>query len=300
MSGGPIFIAGVSYSGKTQLRLMLNTHAHIHITRRTYFWRKYANAFGDLARVENFDRCLNALFASKPVQALHVDRESVRREFETGERSYTRLFTIIHRQHAKSLGKTRWGVQQSFVECEADQIFAQMPDARILHVVRSPLERVAESLARAARRPGRVGWETALWKLSAGWAARNLRRYPQNYRLVYWEAMLAEPERVLGEVCDFLGEAYDFREVSATYPTAGQNDHRHILSGTQQAFIQRWAGPEMAAIGYPVNSQRLTPGEWLSLALFDYPVNSAGAALSSLFRQRKWRSGAVQIEMRTS
>jgi hypothetical protein len=249
MGSGPIFIAGVSYSGKTQLHLMLNTHANIHITRRTYFWRKYTNAFGDLNRSENLERCLAALFASEPVQALKVEKESVRREFEAGERSYSRLFVIIHRQNAQSLGKSRWGVQQSFVECEADLLFGQMPDARILHVIRSPVERVSESLAASSRRPGKVGWETALWKLSARWAIRNCQRYPQNYRLVTWEAMLTEPERVLGEICDFLGEPYDFREVSAAYPTAGADNGRPHLSAAERAFILRWADPEMAALG---------------------------------------------------
>ncbi len=300
MSGGPIFITGVSYSGKTQLRLMLNTHANIHITRRTYFWRKVANAYGDLSRDENLEHCLAALFSSKPVQALNVDQESVRREFAAGEKSYGRLFTIIHQQHVKSLGKSRWGVQQSFVESEADLIISQMPDARILHVIRSPFDRVTESLAVSSRCPGKVGWETALWKLSARWAARNIQRYPQHYRLVYWEAMLAEPARVLSEVCDFLGEAYDFVGVSSEYPRAAEHNGQYRLSAAEQAFIQRWAGPEMEALGYPVTLQRLAPIDRLSLALLDYPINSAGAAISGILRQKKWKANKARMEMRTA
>lgn len=300
MSGGPIFIAGVSYSGKTQLRLMLNTHANIHITRRTYFWRRYANAFGDLRQGENLERCLASLFALKPVQALNLDRENVRREFEAGEKSYSRLFMIIHRQYVQSLGKSRWGVQQSFIECEADLIISQMPDARILHMVRSPFDRVAESLAVSPRRPGKVGWETALWKLSARWAVRNVQRYPQHCRLVYWEAMLAEPARVLKEVCDFLGEPYDFRDVGPVYPTEAENNNRYSLSAAEQAFILRWAGPEMVALGYPISPQRLAPIDWISLALLDYPLNSAGAALSGMLRQKKLNANKVRMEMRTA
>lgn len=300
MSGGPIFIAGVSYSGKTQLRLMLNTHASIHITRRTYFWRRHANAYGDLNRDENLERCLTALFGLKAVQAFNVDREGVRREFVTGERSYSRLFTIIHRQHVKSLGKSRWGVQQSFIECEVDEIISQMPDARILHVVRSPLERVAESLADSSRRPGKVGWETELWKLSARWAARNVRHYPQNYKLIYWEAMLADPARVLSEVCDFLGEAYDFHDVSSEYPRVAENAERYRLSAAEQAFIQRWAGAESSALGYPVREQQLAPIERFSLALLDYPLNSAGAALSAMLHQKKFNTIKSRMELRTA
>jgi len=59
MSKGPIYIGGVSYSGKTQLRLLLSNHPEIVITRRTYLWRKINNQFGDLDQETNFENCLS-------------------------------------------------------------------------------------------------------------------------------------------------------------------------------------------------------------------------------------------------
>ncbi len=301
MSGGPIFIAGVSYSGKTQLRLMLNAHADVHITRRTYFWRRYANRYGDLRRAENLERALTALFASPQVQALSVDQESVRREFASGEMSYTRLFSIIHRQNARAQGKSRWGIQQSFVECDAELIFAELPDARILHVVRAPLERVTESLGKSSRRPGKVGWETALWRLSAGWAERNRRHYPQAYKLIPWERMLADPGSVLAEVCAFLGmECRPGAGLSIeTQAVSPESNGHYRLSPAEQAFIQRWARREMAWLGYDAQPNRLGVGDWLSLALLDYPINSVGARISALLRQRKLKASKFRMETRT-
>ncbi len=301
MSGGPIFIAGVSYSGKTQLRLMLNAHADVHITRRTYFWRKHANRYGDLRRAENLKHALTALFASRQVQALNVDPEIVRREFESGEMSYTRLFEIIHAQNARAHGKARWGIQQSFVEWDADLIFADLPGAQMLHVVRAPLDRMAESLGTSPRRYGKVGWETALWRLSARWAVRNQTRYPQAYKLIHWETMLADPESVLAEVCAFLGVECQpgVRPSIETQAFSPESNDHYRLSPAERAFIQRWTRQEMASLGYPAQQYRLGIADWLSLALLDYPINSVGAEISNALRQRELNASKFRMEMRT-
>ena len=105
---GAIYIAGASYSGKTQLRLMLSAHPNILITRRTYMWQQFYNQYGFLGDPENFESCLNAILTSKHIQALNPDPEQIRQEFKQGTPEYARLFSIIHQQYATRCGKKRW------------------------------------------------------------------------------------------------------------------------------------------------------------------------------------------------
>ena len=78
MSNGPIFIGGLSFSGKTQLRLLLGTHPNIVITRRTRMWTRFYGRFGDLSRPENFERCLEAMLRNKHICALNPDPARIR------------------------------------------------------------------------------------------------------------------------------------------------------------------------------------------------------------------------------
>ncbi len=285
MAFEPIFIGGVSFSGKTQLRLMLNMHPNLLITRRTYLWRKFYNRYGDLNRPENLERCLDDICSSKQARVLEPDKQSIRDEFRSGSADYSRLFCLFHQQHARSRGKSRWGIQQSFVECDADLLFKDMPDARILHVVRSPFERVSESVAHSPHRAGKVGWETALWRLSSRWADRNCKRYPDRYMLVHWESLLAEPETVLKNVCAFVAVEYEPGMLTAVDFSAPNPNGRSALSRPEQSFIQVWAKKELDSLGYSSPQEPLRIGEMLTLAFVDYPINSTTAVLSGLIKK---------------
>ena len=42
----PIFIGGLSFTGKTQLRAMLSAHPNILIARRTHLWDRFYKRYG--------------------------------------------------------------------------------------------------------------------------------------------------------------------------------------------------------------------------------------------------------------
>ncbi len=287
MGKGPVYLAGVSYSGKTQLRLMLSAHPDILITRRTYLWKQFYNRFGDLRQPDNFERCLDALAASKQAATLAPDPERLRREFWQGEPAYARLFALLHRHHAERNGKSRWGDQSGGLENDADLIFAHEPEAVILHLVRHPCERVEESLSSAGPRKGMVGWETGRWQRSAQLAVRNLAKHPHRYILVQCEQLFAQPERVLWDICRFIGEAFhpemltaagiSLEREQAADPGAASAPPR--LTPAERSFVQSRAREEMSCLGYPIPKPGLSLTERLAYALVDYPLNLAGSLL---------------------
>jgi sulfotransferase family protein len=275
----PIFIGGLSHSGKTQLRIALEANPDLSLTRRTYLWDRFYGRFGDLRDPAAFARCLEALCADEAVAQLSPDPDAIRREVAEGDPSYARVFAAFHRQHAERLGKPRWGEQLGFIERFADPIFAAFPSARMIHMIRDP----RSGSAGRRRRPGALGWETARWLSSASLATRNRRRYAKGYLVVRYEALSTEPETTVDAVSAFIGEpmlpAVRERLGEIRFEIGGETRQ----GSPYAAFVDRYAGGALPAFGYPAGSARLTTRGRLAFQLLDRPINRASMAAWRIF-----------------
>ena len=106
---GPIFIGGLSGSGKTQLRLVLGAHPDISMTRRSYLWNRFYGRFGSLDDPENFERCLAVMAADRDVQRLDPDWVRIRRELLAGQPNDARLIGLLHDHYAAAARQTAMG-----------------------------------------------------------------------------------------------------------------------------------------------------------------------------------------------
>ncbi|HEX6230470.1 MAG TPA: sulfotransferase [Actinomycetota bacterium] len=290
---GPIFIGGLSHSGKTPVRTVLGAHPDLSMTRRTYLWDRHYRAFGDLADPRNLERCLSALLADPGVARLRPDPDRLRRELLEEPVTYARLFGLLHRHHAEREGKRRWGEQLGFVERFADPIFAGFPSARMIHMIRDPRSDTGEG---ARGRFGAVGWRTARWLTSAELAERNLRRYAGRYRVVRYESLVAAPDETIRDLCAFLGEDYvpSMQRVLATIafgterPLDATPDRgRGTGSAPALAFVDRYAGRDLRAFDYaPVTEAWLSTRDRLSFALLERPLNRASMVAWRLLEGR--------------
>lgn len=205
MVDAPIFIGGLSYSGKTQLRQMLEAHPGLSLVRRTKLWRHHG-AFGDLRQEENRATARSVLASSQSKGPLRPNWDKVFEEFDTGEFTYARLFGIIHRQHAESAGYARWGEQYGGIVGFAEDIFSTFPEAKMIHMIRHTGARLSR-MAREERRRGWVGWETAASVESARLARAQSEAYPNGYMVLSYEELSRDPLGALEAVCAFIDEA---------------------------------------------------------------------------------------------
>lgn len=285
MEHRPIFLGGLSFTGKTQLRLMLSAHPNILISRRTHLWDRFYQRFGDLSQANNLERCLKEMLAFEPIRALHPDEGRIRAEFARGAATYEHLFACLHAQHAHSQGKPRWGDQLGFIERYAERLFAAYPSARMIHMLRDPGARSAESRSTSRRGLGRIGWETAWWLTSARLAERHQQLYPARYLVVRYEELFARTEPTLRRICDFLGERFEPQmlihgEIEAHADGIGQSLPRHDLR-----FIRAHAARPMQSFGYDSRGLRLSGREWMLYGLA-LPFNLA-ALLAARLGQRE-------------
>jgi hypothetical protein len=289
---GPIFIGGLERSGKTYMRMLLSGSPRIFLSRRTDLWTRHYNRYGDLNDPENLERCLAGLLKSKHIRRLIQDLPRLKQELAGRPPGYAGLFALIHEQHARSLGRSRWGDQTEFLEGYAREILSAYPDARFIHMLRDPRDRYEAMLHKQLRRGG-LGVATARWRSSAGLAVRNLAEFSGRYMVIRYEEMVTDPGAVLQEVCTFLDEEYspvmlrmeaekrfsdqnldDNEEATGPLTTRYIGSFRSGLRGRETAYIQKHSGDLMGQFGYSLEPVRFSWSESLRFHLLDGAINS--------------------------
>jgi hypothetical protein len=314
-SSRPIIVTGPDRSGTTLLYALLGSHPDVSMVRRTNLWRWFDRRYGDLADPANLDRCLDAMLSYRRLHVLEPDREQLRSAFLTGDRTYGRLFDLAHRQHADRNGKRRWADKSLHTEFHADRVFAEVPGARMIHIVRDPRDRYASIIRRYEGRTKGVGAAMGRWLSSQRQGHRNLARHPDRYLFVRYETLARTPEPTLRRICEFLDEDYDADMLRmgavngeddwdgnssfgsfapGTISTRSIGRYRSTLSPRQIAFIQTCANRMMRAHGYTLDPVRLTPRDRSAFYLADLPVGRARLiGWTATRRISEWRDGGV-------
>lgn len=294
MQKPPIFLAGIERSGTSLMYALLATHHGIAMTRRTNLWTYFYNRFGDLNNPTNLERCLQVMLQYKRLRLLNPDPDRIRREFHQGEKSYGRLFALLEEHYAQSQGKNRWGDKSLNTERYVDHIFTAYPGAKVIHMMRDPRDRFASAKTRWKNMKGLAGAGTAMWLQSAKLANRNQRVYPEQYQIIRYETLVAQPENTLREVCEFIDEPYDPQMLtmkgSPRLLEKGSNSsygkrepgkistdsiarYRKILDPTDIAFIQSQTFKEMNQYDYALDKLRFSTTEQIQYLAFTWPGN---------------------------
>ena len=286
----PIFVAGANRSGTSLMYALLATHPNISMVQRTDMWRMFYQRYGDLSNQNNFERCLSTMLRYRRLTRLTPNPDRIRKEFRQGESTYGRLFALFHEHHAERLGKQRWGDKSLHTEYYADQVFAEFPQAKMIHVVRDPRDRYASALKRFN---SGVASATGRWLSSIRVAKRSLRRYPDRYMVVRYETLASRPEDTLRRICDFLNEEYSpemltmqgapehlaqkgdsaFAQIQPGEISTGSiGRFRKVISNRDVAFVQVCARQDMAEFDYPSESVQFSLGDWPFFYLIDLPI----------------------------
>ncbi|HUP76702.1 MAG TPA: sulfotransferase [Acidimicrobiales bacterium] len=309
----PIFVTGPDRSGTSLMYALLASHPRVSMVRRTNMWRWFYGRYGDLSAAENLDRCLDAMVRYRRMAVLEIDPARVRREFAQGVASYGRLFSIVHEHRAQRVGKPRWGDKSLHAEHSADDVFAEFPHARMIHLLRDPRDRHASISKRYQDRTKGVSSTTASWISSTRAGQRNERQFRGRYLIVRYEDLARSPESTMRAVCEFVDEPYEASILTMSdapdHSAIGGNSsfgqfepgaistrsigrYRSVVSPADVAFIQRSAGRFMDAQGYAKDDIEMTAKQTLRFCA-DMPINTA--RLSGWLASDAWqrRRGAT-------
>ncbi len=129
------------------------------------------------------------------------------------------------------MGKPRWGDQLGHVEQFAAPIFGRLPHSA--HDPHGPQPRhvYEEAMARHRQRKGKVGWTTADWLSSVGAGKESLARFAGRYKMVRYEALMAQPEQTVREIRHFIDEDYHPEMLAAAVTNKPKGTGQKVTGG---------------------------------------------------------------------
>lgn len=240
-----VFVVGVSRSGTTLMRSILNSHSEIAVASENHFlghllpWegvRGRLRGVGDLTDDAAMRRVAGILYSDALEGRLRlrapsplwrwlrrtVEREELEGRLLAGERSERGIFRTVLRVFADRQGKSIIGEKTPAHLAWAETILEWFPGGRIIHMIRDPRGVYVSELRVRTARSDSVPYRWlvrvppllrlfVLHQVAWAWAravARHRRlahSHPDQYLLVRFEDLVREPERTIGALCSFIG-----------------------------------------------------------------------------------------------
>ena len=202
-------ILGVSRSGTTLLKAMLDAHSQVAIPSESYFipqlWQRHG------ARPDR-DAFVDDLRRLERIRTWGVDPDEVRRRLDA-QPTFADAIQAIYRTYADAKGKPRFGEKTPLYMQHLGVLDRAFPDARYVHIVRDGRDAALSLLAMTRKprfnlsRPRGLGDFACAWRREVRAAQRFGSAHP--YLELSYEDLVAEPEARLREVCAFLGLEYE-------------------------------------------------------------------------------------------
>jgi hypothetical protein len=270
------FIVGVSRSGTTLMRHVLNRHSAIAIAPENHFLGHLLPHQGVVHRIRRMGALSDEGVVGRVVEYLygdlqksarwrepsrfwtwlqrHVDADELKARFLSGERSERGLFDLLLGMYAERRGKVVAGEKTPGHLRHVDTLLAWYPGARVIHMMRDPRGIYASELRRRRQHAGALPYRllakappllagvillqtTAAWMEGSVRSTTYARRFPRRYRIVRFEDLVREPHRTIAGVCEFLGLPFEPSMLEQHVVSAGA----HLgQAGFDAAAADRW------------------------------------------------------------
>ncbi len=307
----PLFVLGVSRSGTTLLRVVLDRSPGIAIPDESFFIPLLARRHRGNVDRDGFLDDLSRL----PVLAawgLSLDNVAVcmRPEMRTGQ-----AIAAIFEAHATNEGKPRWGDKTPMYMRHLSLLERLFPDAQYVHLIRdgrdaalSFLRMPEGSFTRTWAHPDTAAEFACLWRTEVA-AARALgqRVGSARYLEIRYEDLVARPEFAIRGICEFASLPYEPAMLDYTSAvdvsekphqqrllqplTPGVRDWRTQMAAADISAFESIAEDLLAELGYqlagpPARSNRFAK---LTLARYRATLGVWNAAVSATQRSPLWR-----------
>jgi Sulfotransferase family len=264
-----VVVLGVSRSGTTLLRHMLDRHSELAIPGESYFihglWDRYRRRPDPSALLADLS-CLARL------REWEVDLETVRRRLPPGA-DFAEVLQSVYAGYAEARGKRRFGDRTPLYMLYLDALEQAFPRAQYVHIIRDARDAALSFRAMRAPPRGSWAWPHGLYDFAEQWRLEvtGARHFGATvaagrYLELRYEDLVAAPEPKLREVCDFLGFEFEpamlefhrdvqpgqFRNHARLREPAspGSRNWRKEMSAAQLRRFEAIAGGLLSELGY--------------------------------------------------
>jgi len=307
----PLILLGVSRSGTTLLRVILDRSPGIAIPDESFFVPLLARRHGRRIDAERFldDVARVATIRDWGVSVADVEAR-VSPGLPTGE-----ALAAIFDAYAEAAGKPRWGDKTPMYMRHLELLEELFPGAQYVHLIRdgrdaalSFLQMPEGTFTRTWAHPTTPEQFACLWRKEVA-DARSLGRRvgASRYHEVRYEDLVAEPASTVRAICAFAAIPFDPAmldytgsvDVSAkphqqrllTPPTSGVRSWREDMPADDVAAFDSVAGDLLGELGYEVG-HRSSGGARPALARgwYDARLTAWNASAWLVQRSPLWRS----------
>lgn len=227
----PVFITGHATSGTTLLRNLLDSHPELLVFPVESNFRGFINPDGSFRA--DFD--IEKLFSTGPTTGIYslrhgkVDLPSGKRDYsdldfesfkseviKTWDNKTAKDLLIIliesfcNNSHYSGSTPKMWVEKTHGSEICLELFLKWYPNAKAIHMVRDPFDNLASYRVKSAKSGGIV---TPLsfcvqWFSSLRMVLNLQQKEPDRILLVRFEDLLHNPDKIIGQVCEFLGISF--------------------------------------------------------------------------------------------
>ena len=206
------FVVGVNRSGTTLLRMMLDSHPELTIPPETHFIPLLFKTMKERRKEGNrmtATEVSDFLAEHRRWGDFGLDKAALRERLESEGKLRTRsVLRAFYELYAESQGKTRYGDKTPGYVKQMGIVQRSLPEVRFIHLIRDGRDVALSREGRMTAEDLSVERHAKIWKRRIGRARRQQNRV-KHYLEVRYEDLIADPESVLREVCEFIELPYD-------------------------------------------------------------------------------------------
>jgi hypothetical protein len=200
------FVCGVTRSGTTLIRLMLDSHPDLAIPGETHWLPKLIKAAERGS--QSADDYADLIIDHKRWGDFHLDGDELRARIRQIDpptaADAIRAFYLLY---AEREGKIRYGDKTPGYVQEMPRIERVLPEARFVHIIRDGRD-VSLSHLRMNWGPESYAESARLWRNRIRKARKQAPKI-DHYTEIHFEDLVADTEGVLRRVCDFIELDFD-------------------------------------------------------------------------------------------
>lgn len=273
-----IFVVGVSRSGTTLMRRVLNGHSRIAIATENHYlghllpWegaRAYFQRLGDPRDDATIRRIVAFLYSGEfqrrsRLRTLSpywgwlrssVPRAELERRLLACDRTERGVFSVLMRVFADRKRRPIMGEKTPAHLAWVDTLLAWYPDARVVHMIRDPRAIYVSELRRRQVAPTTIPYRWLVrvpsllrvfvclevswaWAIAADRHRRLATRYAGRYLAIRFEDLVRQPETTLAGLCAFLDVDVETAMLDRTVTSKGAMQG---MAGFDAGAADRWA-----------------------------------------------------------
>lgn len=312
----PLIVLGVSRSGTTLLRVILDRSPGLAVPDESFFVPLLARRHGKTIDAESF---LDDLARIPTIRDWGLAIADVAPRIRSGM-SIGEAIAAVYETYAAEAGKPRWGDKTPMYMRHLPLLDRLFPDAQYVHLIRdgrdaalSFLQMPEGTFTRTWAHPTTPAQFACLWCKEVA-DARALGRPlgASRYHEVRYEELVASPDDVVRGICAFAAIPFepamlDYAgavDVSAkphqqrllTPPTSGVRSWREDMPAEDVDSFEAVAGDLLAELGYET-SRRASSGarQMLERGWYDARLAAWNASASLVQRSPLWRRRHPQL-----